>query len=78
MDVTQIIMVIAAFLLVYVLAKLNRAIKMLHSRVKILSHVLKNVSRQVDMRAGAEAQSFTEDIQVQDEKLCRYLERDFS
>ena len=71
--ITQAILVIAALVLVYVLYRVNHAIRLLNNRVNILSQVVKELRQEV--HAGAELDA---ELMSQDAALRARVERHFS
>ena len=75
MEVTHAVMVVAALLLVFVLAKLNQAIKLLHNRLTLVSHSVRNLSRQVEEKVGALEKRA--ELEKQEQALQTLMDRDF-
>ncbi len=68
--VERAILVIAALVLVFVLAKLNHAIKLLHNRITLISTAQRNLSRQLQLADNGLDEK-------KDDELRSKLDRDF-
>ena len=74
MNIERAVMVIAALVLVFVIAKINSAIKLINNRLNILSQTQKNIHRELQTRFGIGQDA---DLAARDDAMKSKLDRDF-
>ena len=74
MDIQTAVMVLAALALVFVLSKVNNAIKLLNNRLNIISSAQKEMQRRFREKFGG---SMEDEFDAQERELRQRLERDF-
>ncbi len=75
-SVTDAVLIIASLSIVFVIARLNSAIKLLNNRVNILSHVQKQMKRQLESVKGSAA-PMDDEFEQKEAELRKRLDRDF-
>lgn len=73
-DYVVVVAVLVMMMIIYILSRLNKAIKLLNSRVTILSSHQKNLTRELHARGDQEADGVMDQM---DEDLRKRLEREF-
>lgn len=68
------ILLVAAMVLVFVIAKLNHAIRLLNNRVNLISHAQKTMRRELAEYTNS---SVEDEFEAQERELRARLDRDF-
>ncbi|MFT7625043.1 MAG: hypothetical protein ACI9WU_004234 [Myxococcota bacterium] len=74
-SVTDAVLIIASLAIVFVIARLNSAIKLLNNRVNILSHVQKTMKRSLESAQGSTG--IEDEYDKKEAELRARLDRDF-
>ncbi len=75
MSVTDMVLIIASLAIVFVIAKLNDAIKLLNNRINIISHAQKQMRQR--MEAGAKEAGWDDQFDQQEREMRARLDKDF-
>lgn len=73
-SITSGVLIIASLVFVFVLSKLNSAIKLLNNRINIISHAQKQLKREFEVTQGT---TLEDEFEAQERELRARLERDF-